>query len=229
MWKSGCMQPGVPHWPTSFAKQKEVAAVLVGAVISNNAVVVLMFPLVVRVCEGAGVPMRAATMALTMAASASFSSGGFQLSSRSGHVHAPPQEVLTGEIILDLSHAMTRQRLRRWLAEENRASQVLACLESAPPNFRQALTAVLERLLCGDEAEDEHSHRLVTAAASSALAAIACWDAAALQATPRPAVAAAAAAAAAATDPVAAMEAEVEAEAAVMLAEAAHFLLQQFL
>lgn len=50
-----------------------LVAILVGAVISNNAVVVLMFPLVVRVCEGAGVPMRAATMALTMAASASFS------------------------------------------------------------------------------------------------------------------------------------------------------------
>jgi len=48
-------------------------AILVGAVISNNAVVVLMFPLVVRVCEGAGIPWKAAFYALTMAASASFS------------------------------------------------------------------------------------------------------------------------------------------------------------
>jgi hypothetical protein len=58
------------------------------------------------------------------------------------------------QIVLDLEQAGTRQRLRRWLAEENRASQVLAILERAPPNFRQALTSVLERLLCGDESDD---------------------------------------------------------------------------
>ena len=48
-------------------------AICVGAVISNNAVVVLMFPIVVRVCEGAGTSWRAPFYALTMAASASFS------------------------------------------------------------------------------------------------------------------------------------------------------------
>ena len=48
-------------------------AICIGAVIANNAVVVLMFPIVVRVCEGAGVSWRAPFYALTMAASASFS------------------------------------------------------------------------------------------------------------------------------------------------------------
>ena len=33
-------------------------AMVVGAVITNNAVVTLMFPVVVRMCEGAGVPWR---------------------------------------------------------------------------------------------------------------------------------------------------------------------------
>ena len=47
-------------------------AMVVGAVITNNAVVTLMFPVVVRMCEGAGVPWRPAFYALTMA-SASFS------------------------------------------------------------------------------------------------------------------------------------------------------------
>ena len=42
-------------------------------VIANNAVVVLMFPVVVRVCETAGISWRPALYALTMAASASFS------------------------------------------------------------------------------------------------------------------------------------------------------------
>ena len=55
---------------------------------------------------------------------------------------------------LDMDDAPTRQRLRRWLSRENRASQVLQILQSAPANFRQALTLLLERLLCGDE-EDE--------------------------------------------------------------------------
>ena len=48
-------------------------AICIGAVIANNAVVVLMFPIVVRVCEGAGVSWLAPFYALTMAASASFS------------------------------------------------------------------------------------------------------------------------------------------------------------
>eukprot|EP00308_Calcidiscus_leptoporus_P016771 CAMPEP_0119360758 /NCGR_PEP_ID=MMETSP1334-20130426/8265_1 /TAXON_ID=127549 /ORGANISM="Calcidiscus leptoporus, Strain RCC1130" /LENGTH=379 /DNA_ID=CAMNT_0007375647 /DNA_START=7 /DNA_END=1146 /DNA_ORIENTATION=+ len=48
-------------------------AIAIGMVISNNAVVTLMFPIVVRVCEGAGISWKAALYALTMAASASFS------------------------------------------------------------------------------------------------------------------------------------------------------------
>ena len=32
---------------------------------------------------------------------------------------------------------------------------MLSVLERAPPNFRVALTAVLERLLCGDESDDD--------------------------------------------------------------------------
>jgi len=48
-------------------------AICIGAIISNNAVVVLMFPVIVRVCEGAGISWRPALYALTMAASASFS------------------------------------------------------------------------------------------------------------------------------------------------------------
>ena len=48
-------------------------AILVGAVISNNAVVALMFPIVVRMCEKAQVDWKPALYALTLAASASFS------------------------------------------------------------------------------------------------------------------------------------------------------------
>jgi len=48
-------------------------AILIGAVISNNAVVALMFPIVVRICEQAGVSWKPALYALTLAASASFS------------------------------------------------------------------------------------------------------------------------------------------------------------
>ena len=48
-------------------------AICIGAVISNNAVVVLMFPVIVKVCEGAGISWKPALYALTMAASASFS------------------------------------------------------------------------------------------------------------------------------------------------------------
>lgn len=59
----------------------------------------------------------------------------------------------TTHIVLKLEQAETRQKLRRWLAEENRAAQVLSILERAPPNFRQALTDILERLLCGDDRE----------------------------------------------------------------------------
>ena len=59
----------------------------------------------------------------------------------------------TTQIVLNLEQAETRQKLRRWLAEENRAAQVLSILERAPSNFRQALTDTLERLLCGDDRE----------------------------------------------------------------------------
>uniref|UniRef100_A0A7S2MJP7 Citrate transporter-like domain-containing protein n=1 Tax=Haptolina brevifila TaxID=156173 RepID=A0A7S2MJP7_9EUKA len=48
-------------------------AITVGAVISNNAVVALMFPVVVRICEGSGISWKPALYALTLAASASFS------------------------------------------------------------------------------------------------------------------------------------------------------------
>jgi di/tricarboxylate transporter len=48
-------------------------AILVGAVISNNAVVALMFPVVVRICDGAGIDWKPALYTLTLAASASFS------------------------------------------------------------------------------------------------------------------------------------------------------------
>ena len=45
----------------------------IGAVISNNAVVALMFPIVVKTCDGAGISWKPALYALTLAASASFS------------------------------------------------------------------------------------------------------------------------------------------------------------
>jgi len=48
-------------------------AITVGAVISNNAVVALMFPVVVRICEGSGISWKPALYVLTLAASASFS------------------------------------------------------------------------------------------------------------------------------------------------------------
>jgi len=48
-------------------------AILIGGVISNNAVVALMFPIVVRICDGAGMPWKPALYALMLAASASFS------------------------------------------------------------------------------------------------------------------------------------------------------------
>ena len=48
-------------------------AIAIGAVISNNAVVALMFPVVVRICEGAGISWKPALYVLTLAASASFS------------------------------------------------------------------------------------------------------------------------------------------------------------
>jgi len=48
-------------------------AILIGAVISNNAVVALMFPIVVRICDGAGISWKPALYALMLAASASFS------------------------------------------------------------------------------------------------------------------------------------------------------------
>ena len=61
------------HVPLALLFLVYSVAITVGAIISNNAVVVLMFPVVVRVCEGAGVPWKPAFYALTMAASASFS------------------------------------------------------------------------------------------------------------------------------------------------------------
>ena len=48
-------------------------AIAIGAVISNNAVVALMFPIVVRICDGAGISWKPALYALTLAASASYS------------------------------------------------------------------------------------------------------------------------------------------------------------
>jgi len=48
-------------------------AICIGAVISNNAVVVLMFPVIVKVCEVAGISWKPSLYALTLAASASFS------------------------------------------------------------------------------------------------------------------------------------------------------------
>ena len=48
-------------------------AIAIGAVISNNAVVALMFPVVVRICDGAGISWKPALYALMLAASASFS------------------------------------------------------------------------------------------------------------------------------------------------------------
>jgi len=48
-------------------------AIVIGAVISNNAVVALMFPIVVRICDGAGISWKPGLYALTLAASASFS------------------------------------------------------------------------------------------------------------------------------------------------------------
>ena len=79
--------PSPPHRSASAARPRTVAsagslallfaiyavAIAIGAVISNNAVVVLMFPIVVRMSEASGVPWRAALYTLTMAASASFS------------------------------------------------------------------------------------------------------------------------------------------------------------
>jgi len=69
----GIVQVVAPLGPLALLFAVYLVAILVGAVISNNAVVVLMFPIVVRVCEGAGISWRAALYALTMAASASFS------------------------------------------------------------------------------------------------------------------------------------------------------------
>ena len=75
---------------------------------------------------------------------------------------------ITGEIVLDLEQWETRQRVRRWLAEENRASQVLDILERSPPAFRAALTAVLERLLCSEDDDQEPGVTMLGAAAAGA-------------------------------------------------------------
>lgn len=62
-----------PLGPLALLYVIYLVAICIGAVISNNAVVVLMFPIVVRICERAGTSWRAPFYALTMAASASFS------------------------------------------------------------------------------------------------------------------------------------------------------------
>jgi di/tricarboxylate transporter len=62
-----------PHGQLALLFAVYLVAILIGAVISNNAVVALMFPIVVRICEGAGVSWRPALYALMLAASASFS------------------------------------------------------------------------------------------------------------------------------------------------------------
>ena len=62
-----------PHGELALLFAIYFVAIVIGAVISNNAVVALMFPVVVRICEGAGVSWRPALYALTLAASASFS------------------------------------------------------------------------------------------------------------------------------------------------------------
>ena len=48
------VQVVAPFGPLALLFAVYTVAILVGAVISNNAVVVLMFPIVVRVCEGGG-------------------------------------------------------------------------------------------------------------------------------------------------------------------------------
>jgi len=57
-------------------------------------------------------------------------------------------------INLDLLKLSQRHHIRRWLIEQNRAAQVMSLIASAPPQTRQALTALLERLLCAET--DEH-------------------------------------------------------------------------
>ena len=82
---AAALRPPVPHlrgrarWQVAPYGQLALlfavyfVAICIGAVISNNAVVVLMFPVVVKVCEAAGISWRPALYALTTAASASFS------------------------------------------------------------------------------------------------------------------------------------------------------------
>ena len=53
-----------PYLPLALLYVIYFVAICVGAVISNNAVVVLMFPIVVRVCEGAGTSWKAPFYAL---------------------------------------------------------------------------------------------------------------------------------------------------------------------
>jgi len=63
----------VPYGQLALLAAIYFVAICVGAIISNNAVVVLMFPIVVRICEQAGISWKPALYALTMAASASYS------------------------------------------------------------------------------------------------------------------------------------------------------------
>ena len=51
---------------------------------------------------------------------------------------------------LDLLGLGQRHHIRRWLVEQNHVTQVINLIESAPPQTRHALTALLERLLCGE-------------------------------------------------------------------------------
>jgi len=62
-----------PYGQLALLSAIYLVAILIGAVISNNAVVALMFPIVTRICDGAGVSWRPALYVLMLAASASFS------------------------------------------------------------------------------------------------------------------------------------------------------------
>ena len=62
--------------------------------------------------------------------------------------------VVLREVVLDPEHNATRDAMRQWLSDANRASQLLTMIEQAPHSFRAGLVAVLERLLCGGEGGD---------------------------------------------------------------------------
>lgn len=60
-------------------------------------------------------------------------------------------------LVIDFGIDETRQTIRRWLMESNRAAQVLEFVERAPPTARPALIALLERLVLGDESSESMS------------------------------------------------------------------------